>query len=102
MKIFGIYFETKKELRQKNAELMDELENMIEAFPLTLGQTVYDLALKNAKGRYTKTKPSFEHSTITEVVVDEKNYFGLVNRLKRSDVFFSRKDAEHFLKYICS
>lgn len=94
MKIFGINFITKKDLRA-------ELGAMKETFPLIIGQIVYDVALKNDKGRYTKTKPSLEHSTITEVVVEEKNYFSLVNRYKRNDVFFTYKAAEEYLKAIC-
>jgi hypothetical protein len=102
MKIFGITFTTKKELKAINASLMDELDRKLEDFPFELGQKVYDVALKNAQGRYTKTRPSREHSTITEVVVDEKNYFSLVNRMKRNDVFFNHEDAELWLNYICS
>ncbi len=101
MKIFGIKFTTKKELKTKNAELMNELECMLEDFPFKMGQTVYDVALKNDKGRYTKTKPSIEHSTITEVVVDEKNYFKLVERLDRKDVHMTRAAAEEYLKSVC-
>ena len=101
MKIFGINFVSKKELKNKNVELMSELEDMIETFPFKLGQTVYDVALKNDKGRYTKTNPSREHSTITPVTVDEKNYFGLVKRLRRNDVFFAQDDAEAYLNTIC-
>jgi hypothetical protein len=101
MNIFGMNFTTKKELKAINAELMDELDRKLEDFPFELGQVVYDVALKNARGRYTKTHPSFEHSTITEVAVDEKNYFNLVKRLNNSDVFFDRETAETWLKYIC-
>ena len=108
MKIFGINFETKKELRQKNVELMDEIEELIEEidfmledFPFFIGQTVYDVALKNAKGRYTKVNPSLEHSTITAVTVDEKNYFSLVNRYEKNDVFIEREEAESYLRQIC-
>lgn len=101
MKIFGINFESKKRLKKQIATLMDELDRKIEAFPFDIGQTVYDVALKNAQGRYTKTKPSREYSTITAVVVDEKNYFGLVKRLNRNDVFFSNEAAEAFLEHVC-
>ena len=115
MKIFGINFETKKELRAKNSELIgkinklgkaldfanDELHYMQIRFPLELGQVVYDVALKNAQGKYTKTKPSREHSTITPVEVNEKNYFGLVKRLNHNDVFFTQEAANEFLDSIC-
>ena len=108
MKIFGIEFTTKKELRETIAIMTSELAmyeerlcHLNEAFPFDIGQTVYDVALKNDKGRYTKTKPSLEHSTITEVVVEEKNYFSLVKRLGRNDVFFNREAAEKHLRTVC-
>ena len=74
---------------------------MKAAFPLTIGQVVYDVALKNDKGRYTKTHPSKEHCEIIEVVVDEKNYFSLVERIKHEDVFVEREDAEIYLEFLC-
>ena len=108
MKIFGINFETKKELRETIANLSseleacaDELNYVSETFPFDMGQVVYDIALKNAQGKYTKNKPSFDHCTITEVVVDDKNYFKLVDRYKRNDVFMDRDEAEEYLRSIC-
>ena len=101
MNIFGMTIVTKKDLEQRVVDLSLELEAMKETFPLTMGQVVYDVALKNSKGRYTKTNPSIEYSTITEVTVDEKNYFNLVNRYKRNDVFFTHEAAERCLKSVC-
>ena len=108
MKIFGFTFTTKKELREANAILAAELEScedelayVEETFPFDMGQVVYDIALKNAQGKYTKTKPSLDHCTITEVVVDEKNYFKLVDRYRRNDVFMDRDEAEEYLRSIC-
>lgn len=108
MKIFGINFTTKKELKEQVADLMCDVADLIEDldylradFPFNLGEVVYDVALKNDKGRYTKTKPSLTHSTIAEVVVDEKNYFSLARRLERNDVFFTFEAAEEYLKSIC-
>jgi hypothetical protein len=108
MKIFGINFVTKKELKNENFELQmsvkeleGELAQMQEKYPLDLGQVVYDVALKNAQGRYTKVKPSLEHSTITAVVVDEKNYFKLVKRMANKDVFVSEASAKAYLESIC-
>ena len=108
MKIFGINFVTKKELKEQIfdlemtvEELKGELAMRDEKYPLELGETVYDVALKNAQGKYTKTKPSLEYSTISEVVVDEKNYFTLVKRLKRNDIFTEREKAEDYLADIC-
>ena len=95
MKIFNKTFKTKKELKR-------ELAAMKEVFPFDLGQTVYDLQLKNSKGRYAKANPSLEYSTISEVTVEEKNYFGLVNRYKKNDVFTEYSAAEEYLKSICT
>jgi hypothetical protein len=91
MNIFGI---SKKDLKS-------ELDAMKEMFPLVLGQTVYDVALKNDKGRYTKTNPSSEYSTITAVVVDEKNYFSLVKRYRRQDVFVDYCAAVNYINSVC-
>lgn len=108
MKIFGIEFTTKKELKEKIAHLecfcegfTKELRVMRETFPFKVGQIVYDVALKDEKGRYTKTKPSFDYSTITEVVVDEKSYFSLVERFRRNDVFLEYDAAVEYLRSIC-
>jgi hypothetical protein len=108
MKIFGINFVTKKDLKNENFELQmsvkeleGELAQIQEKYPLDLGQVVYDVALKNAQGRYTKAKPSLEHCTITEVVVDEKNYFKLVKRMANKDVFMSMESAKKHLESIC-
>jgi hypothetical protein len=108
MNIFGLHVTSKKEYKNVIAELQAKIaeheaviEAAFEAFPLTVGQTVYDIALKNESGRYTKLRPSFEHSTITPVEVTEKNYFSLVNRFRRNDVFFTQEEAEEYLKSIC-
>ena len=111
MKIFGITFETKRELKtrlEKNInellnevfELEDALMRKEDMFPFYLGQIVYDVA-KNEKGRYTTVNPSREHCTITEVEVNDKNYFKLVKRYEKNDVFFSRDGAEAYLDVLC-
>ena len=107
MKIFGINFTTKreKELQKELVECLEtleELEELKEDFPFTIGQVVYDVQLKNSKGRYAKANPSFEHSTISEVAVSRKNYFSLVERYENNDVFTSYDDAEAFLKERCA
>lgn len=108
MKIFGINFVTKKELKEQILDLqmtVKELEGEIamrdEKYPLELGETVYDVALKNAQGKYTKTKPSIEHCIVTPVTVDEKNYFKLVARMRNNDVFLSEAAAKTYLESIC-
>lgn len=94
MKIFGFNFTTKRELKK-------ELAFMKNMFPFEIGQTVYDIALKNSKGRYSKTNPSFEHCEINEVVVSDKNYFSLANRYKNNDVFKTCGAAVTYIKSIC-
>ena len=115
MKIFGIEFKTRRELKanicklegqlsclsHKYGELRGELDVMKDAFPFALGQTVYDVQLRNEKGRYAKKNPSLEHSLINEVVVDEKNYFGLVERYHRQDVFMDYGTADAYLMDVC-
>ena len=101
MKILGINFTTKKELRQQNEELQAELEEMHFDFPFAIGQVVYDIALRNNKGRYTKTHPSREHCLINEVVVDMHNYFTLARRYHTNDVFLSKESANKYLDDFC-
>lgn len=115
MKIFGIEFKTKKELKATVLQLETEalvmgtkyevarceLNAMKNDFPFMLGQIVYDVQLRNEKGRYAKKNVSLEHSLINEVVVDEKNYFGLVERYKRNDVFAVYENAREYLESVC-
>lgn len=101
MKIFGKEFVTKKELKAKVVELSATLARYEETFPLTLGHTVYDVQLRNDKGRYAKKNASLEHSMINPVVVDEKNYFGLVDRYRKNDVFLDEAIAKAYLIAIC-
>jgi hypothetical protein len=115
MKIFGKEVQTKKKLKARiayleeelaslrtvNGGLYDRLAEMTTTFPLELGQTVYDVQLRNANGRYTKKHPSLEHSLINEVVVDTKNYFGLVERMRKLDVFRDREGAQRALEFAC-
>jgi hypothetical protein len=87
MNIFGITFTTKKEQSEAQAKLaklnnqISELKDVVIAhenelvflrsvFPFNLGQRVYDISLKDAKGKFTKTKPSLKYSTINEIFVD--------------------------------
>ena len=84
-----------------NSELADKVEEYMSIYPLTIGQTVYDVQLRNSKGRYTKSKACREYSVINEVVVDKKNYFNLVDRLHAKDVFVDRDEALKHLDAVC-
>ena len=101
MKFLGITITTKKELKEELQAYEEQFKSLREDFPFDLGQTVYDIALKNDKGRYTKTNPSLEYSTITPVVVDEKNYFKLVERYRRNDVFEAKDEAAYYIRSLC-
>ena len=113
---------TKSKLKKENSELLNQLANYsrmytevcnenialtkdldayIAKYPFEMGQVLYDVQLRSAKGRFTKTKASREHSYINEVVVDKKNYFNLVDRYHSSDVFTTQKAAENFLDSVC-
>lgn len=100
MRIFGKEFITKKELKEKIASLQYEMKELRAMFPFNIGQTVYDIQLRNANGKYAKKNISLEHSIINEVVVSEKNYFSLVKRYQENDVFVTKIDAETFLRHI--
>ena len=108
MKIFGLsiitaakYEKTIAKFKAIIADQEEALDAAFEAFPFVIDQVVYDITLKNAKGRYTKSNPSFEYSTINEIVVDERNYFSLVNRFRHNDVFYTREEAKEYLRSIC-
>ena len=92
---------TNNELLVNNNDLSDEIIEMKSKFPFDLGQVVYDLQLRSSKGRFTKTKASREYSLINEVVVDKKNYFGLVDRYASNDVFTDKIEAEKYLESVC-
>lgn len=87
--------------RSEFNKVSDAYCDMKKKFPFNLGDTVYDLELRNEKGRYAKKNPSFEHSLINEVVVTKNNYFNLIERMEDLDVFFDRESAEVILKKKC-
>lgn len=84
-----------------NNEIADKLESMFKAYPFNIGDKVFDIQLRSSKGRFTKTKPSREHSIINEVIVDKKNYFNLVDRYNSNDVFKTLAEATDHLDSVC-
>lgn len=115
MKIFGIKFETKKELkariseleaqntqiRKYNEDIADAYEMMRAIYPLDIGATMYDVQLRGDDGKYTRTKASREHSLINEVVVTTSNYFKLKTRMLKNDVFYTLDQAKKHLDEVC-
>lgn len=86
-----------EEIVKYNDDLAEAFEEMQSMYPFNLGDVVYDVQLRSNKGRFTKTKPSREHCIINEVVVNKKNYFGLVDRLASKDVFTTLDGATKHL-----
>ena len=80
---------------------IDQLTSYQTQFPFNLGDIVYDIQLRNNKGRFTKRNPSKEYSVINEVIVDKKNYFNLVERYNTNDVFRNREEAQSYVESIC-
>lgn len=95
------YAEQLKTITLYNDELADKVESMLNMYPFNVDDVVYELVLKNNKGRFTKTKPSKEYSSIEEVKVTRKNYFNLVDKHNAEFVFTTLNAAEHKLNNIC-
>ena len=82
------------------------LEKMLEGeMDVHLGYEKNSIAGNNSgnsrNGKYTKKNASLEHSLINEVVVDKKNYFGLVERYNKYDVFTDYENAKKYLESVC-
>lgn len=88
-------------LLNTNHELSETLEQYKATFPFMLNDTVYELELRSAKGRFTKTKPSIDQSKIVEHVVDTKNYFNLVKKYEEKLLFKTLEGAEDTLREVC-
>lgn len=88
-------------LTHTTVELTSALDKMYEEFPFTLGQEVFDLQLRNSKGKYTKNNPAKNYSVVNVVVVADHNYFDLVRRYREHDVFLTYAEAEAYLAKIC-
>ena len=123
MKIFGKTIMTRKRLKEDIAILEMQLERvrdaskdmrlrctMLEAdvdymksmFPFMLEDTVFEIQLKDSKGRFTKTKADRTQSGVIEIVADTKNYFKLVERYRAGNIFLSFEDASIKLDEICT
>ena len=88
-------------LEDINRSLQEDLDSFNDNFPLDIGEVVYDVQLRNDKGRYTKKNASREHSLINDVIVTEKNYFNLVNRYHDGDVYLTYTAAEQHMNEVC-
>ena len=97
--------EVKKEnskIREYNKQIADKCEHIMKLYPINIGDTLYEVCLKNDKGRFTKTKPCKEYSSVEELTVDTKNYFKLVEKFNNNEIFFVKKDAQKYLDSLCN
>ena len=78
------------------------VDNYKVAYPINLGDTVYDVKLRGVDGKYTKKNASVEHSIIESYVVTSKNYFQLADKYRDGKLFTSELDAQSYIKVICS
>lgn len=105
MRIFGIQFETRRELKAKVQRLTDCLEQEREAiavdFPIPMGATTYEVKLKGANGRFTTTKASKQHSVINEIIATPQNYFKLREKWFNGTLFLYSEDAHNYLDKMC-
>ena len=90
------------EIKHVLNDYLERYRELKDQFPLEMGLVVYDVALRNEKGRYTKKNPSREHCLITEDVVTAKNYFNMVERWQSGDVYTSKEAAEDYIKLVCN
>lgn len=93
---------TQQEVTMYNNELADKLEELMKKYPISCGDTLFEVCLRNDKGRFTKTKPSKEYSYIETVIVDTKNYFKLVDKFNNKEVFTTEKSAKKHLDSLCN
>lgn len=87
-----------EQVKGYNEEMGNKLTDMLDTFPLQLNTTVYQLVLKDAKGKFTKRNPCKENSSIVEVEVTKKNYFKLVEQFNNLQVFVDKQHAENELE----
>ena len=78
-----------------------DLESMNKLYPIDVGDTVYTLVLKNAKGRFVKKNASPDHSFVSSVEVTRANYFKLVDKIDSGEAFKDLCAAEAVLREKC-
>lgn len=94
--------EINKTIVKYNEELADKVEELLNMYPFNVDDVVYELILKNDKGRFTKKSPSIEHSAIVETTVTKRNYFTLMEKYKNCLAFTDENEATSYLNKICN
>ena len=90
-----------KEYKKRVAETLAELEKSKKLFKVGVGDVVYDITLKDKEGKFTTEKPCLETSTVKPVKVTESNFFDIIRRIEKKDVFFDEERAKKHVRKLC-
>lgn len=93
--------EAMKEYKKQVEDTFAELEKSKKLFKVGVGETVYDITLKDKNGKFTLKRPCLETSTIKAVEVTEGNFFDIIRRIERKDVFHDAERARKYLEKLC-
>ena len=90
-----------KEYKKQVEDTFAELEKSKKLFKVGVGETVYDITLKDKNGKFTLKRPCLETSTIKAVEVTEGNFFDIIRRIEKKDVFHDEERARKHLEKLC-
>lgn len=93
--------EAMKEYKKQVEDTFAELEKSKKLFKVGVGETVYDITLKDKNGKFTLKSPCLETSTIKAVEVTEGNFFDIIRRIEKKDVFLDEGRARKHLEMLC-
>lgn len=93
--------EAMKVYKKQVEDTFAELEKSKKLFKVGVGETVYDITLKDKNGKFTLKRPCLETSTIKAVEVTEGNFFDIIRRIERKDVFHDEERARKHLEKLC-
>lgn len=93
--------EAMKVYKKQVEDTFAELEKSKKLFKVGVGETVYDITLKDKNGKFTLKRPCLETSTIKAVEVTEGNFFDIIRRIEKKDVFHDKERARKHLEKLC-
>lgn len=93
--------EAMKVYKKQVEDTFAELEKSKKLFKVGVGETVYDITLKDKNGKFTLKRPCLETSTIKAVEVTEGNFFDIIRRIEKKDVFHDEGRARKHLEKLC-
>lgn len=89
------------EYRAKVDKSFETLAKQKRLFPVGIGDVVYDITLKDKEGKFTTEKPCLETSAVKPVKVTEGNFFDIIRRIEKKDVFFDEERAKKHVRKLC-